>query len=119
MGWFLLEPPHCRLKSDIYTGGMRTSLRTAPRLAAHDAPTAPSLPSTEGTTALLEREETEEDGSEGDRFAHYVRKDRMEKAKKTGKPVIALCGKVWTPRRDPSKYPVCPACKEILASLQK
>ena len=58
------------------------------------------------------------DTGEHDRFAHYVRKDRMEKAKSTGKPVIALCGKVWTPRRDPSKYPVCPACKEILATLQ-
>lgn len=97
---------------------MRTLPRPAQVRAAHDAPTAPSQPSTEGTTALLEREETEEDGADGDRFAHYVRKDRMEKAKKTGKPVVALCGKVWSPRRDPSKYPVCPACKEILATLQ-
>lgn len=96
--------------------GMRTPLRLA--RASHDAPTAPSKPSLEGSTALLEREETEEDGADGDRFAHYVRKDRMDRAKKTGKPVVALCGKVWTPRRDPSKYPVCPACKEILASLQ-
>jgi hypothetical protein len=27
--------------------------------------------------------------------------------------VVALCGKVWVPSRDPKKYPVCPLCKEI------
>jgi len=32
----------------------------------------------------------------------------------TGDPVIALCGKVWVPGRDPNKFPVCPACKEII-----
>jgi hypothetical protein len=30
-----------------------------------------------------------------------------------GTPVVALCGKVWVPSRDPKKYPVCPECKEI------
>ncbi len=30
-----------------------------------------------------------------------------------GTPVVALCGKVWVPGRDPKKYPVCPMCKEI------
>ena len=34
-----------------------------------------------------------------------------------GTPIIALCGKVWVPSRDPQKYPVCPACKEIWESL--
>jgi hypothetical protein len=32
-------------------------------------------------------------------------------------PVRALCGKVWVPGRDPTKYPVCPTCKEIAESL--
>ena len=32
-------------------------------------------------------------------------------------PVQALCGKVWVPGRDPKKYPICPTCKEIAASL--
>jgi len=31
--------------------------------------------------------------------------------------VIALCGKVWTPGRDPKKFPVCPECKEVYDSL--
>ncbi|MDN5727599.1 MAG: DUF3039 domain-containing protein, partial [Propionibacteriales bacterium] len=33
-------------------------------------------------------------------------------------PVIALCGKVWVPSRDPQRFPVCPECKEIWASMQ-
>ena len=31
----------------------------------------------------------------------------------TGTPVVALCGKVWVPSRDPKKYPVCPECKRL------
>jgi hypothetical protein len=30
-----------------------------------------------------------------------------------GTPVIALCGKVWVPSRDPERFPVCPECKKI------
>jgi len=30
-----------------------------------------------------------------------------------GTPVVALCGKVWVPSRNPEKFPVCPECKEI------
>ena len=33
-------------------------------------------------------------------------------------PVTALCGKVWTPGRDPEKFPVCPVCKEIYQGLR-
>ena len=36
----------------------------------------------------------------------------------TGDPVIALCGKVWVPGRDPEKFPVCPTCKEIYDGLR-
>jgi hypothetical protein len=32
-------------------------------------------------------------------------------------PVMALCGKVWVPGRDPQKYPICPTCKEIAESM--
>lgn len=84
--------------------------------AAHDTPQQPG-PDSASATSVLEREETEQDDGDADRYAHYVRRDRMEKAMKTGRPVVALCGKVWMPRRDPSKYPVCPKCKEILETL--
>src|SRR5699024_12216083 len=50
-------------------------------------------------------------------LAHYVKKEKITAAAVSGAPVVALCGKVWSPNRDPSKYPVCPACKEIYESL--
>ena len=64
-------------------------------------------------TSVLERPETKEspvrdDGGDADRFAHYVSKDRIAESRATGRPVVALCGKVWVPKHDPSKYPVCP-----------
>ncbi|GII99548.1 Protein of unknown function (DUF3039) [Sediminihabitans luteus] len=88
------------------------------------APTGPQAPSDEpssGTsTGLLERTETTEQVEPGDheRFAHYVRKEKIMQSAMTGKPVIALCGKVWVPGRDPNKFPVCPACKEIYEGLR-
>lgn len=71
------------------------------------------------SVGVLEREETlaETDPGDRDRFAHYVRKDRFTAAAASGAPVVALCGKVWVPGRDPSKYPVCPTCKQILEDL--
>ncbi|GGT57632.1 MULTISPECIES: DUF3039 domain-containing protein [Actinomadura] len=53
-----------------------------------------------------------------ERFAHYVKKAKITESAVTGTPVIALCGKVWVPNRDPKKYPVCPECKEIYESMQ-
>jgi hypothetical protein len=32
--------------------------------------------------------------------------------------VIALCGKVWVPGRDPEKFPVCPECKAIYDGMR-
>lgn len=58
--------------------------------------------------------------SDGDheRFAHYVKKSDIVKADVEGVEVEALCGKRWIPNRDPKRYPVCPACREIYASLK-
>lgn len=52
-----------------------------------------------------------------DRFAHYVKKDDIVRANVEGVEVVALCGKKWIPNRDPSAYPVCPTCKEIMNAL--
>ncbi|WP_455090978.1 DUF3039 domain-containing protein [Parascardovia denticolens] len=73
-------------------------------------------------TALLEKEQVEErtrkdDTGDNDRYAHYVSKERLEQARLTGRPVIALCGKVWIPRRNPENYPVCPECKRVYAQM--
>ena len=72
------------------------------------------------STSVLEREETTEQVEPGDheRFAHYVRKEKIVESAVTGTPVIALCGKVWTPGRDPQKFPVCPECKEVYEGLR-
>ncbi|WP_341856783.1 DUF3039 domain-containing protein [Brachybacterium sp. GPGPB12] len=67
---------------------------------------------------VQEQEQTTDDGDH-DRFAHYVRKDKITQAALGGTPVIALCGKVWVPGRDPEKYPVCPECKEIYEGIRE
>ena len=71
-------------------------------------------------TALLEREQQEQEVEPGDheRFAHYVRKEKVLESAMSGHPVVALCGKVWVPGRDPKKFPVCPMCKEIFDGLR-
>lgn len=69
--------------------------------------------------STLTEERTYEQVEEGDheRFAHYVIKDKIMESAMTGEPVIALCGKVWVPGRDPAKFPICPECKNIYDSM--
>jgi DUF3039 family protein len=73
-----------------------------------------------GTGTRIETDVTP-DLSHGDgdheRFAHYVDKNKIVESAVTGDPVVALCGKVWTPSRDPKRFPVCPECKEIYEGL--
>jgi hypothetical protein len=68
----------------------------------------------------LEKLLSDEQLDEGDheRFSHYVKKEQILESAVTGKPVKALCGKMWTPGRDPEKFPVCPTCKEIYEKLK-
>ncbi len=83
------------------------------------APSGPAGPATQSSTGLLERTQVEQEKSpgDGDRFAHFVRRDKADNAMITGQPVVALCGKVWIPTRDASRYPVCPTCKELRDSM--
>jgi hypothetical protein len=78
----------------------------------------PSGPST--STSVIEREQVEQEVEPGDheRFAHYVRKNKIMDSALSGEPVVALCGKVWVPGRDPKKFPICPTCKEIYDGLR-
>lgn len=68
----------------------------------------------------ITREKIQEDYQEGDeeRYSHYVPKGKLVEAQVNGTPVVALCGKVWVPTRNPERFPVCPVCKEIWESLQ-
>jgi len=76
----------------------------------------PLAPQTGGT--LLEEPETQlSEPGDDERFAHYVRKEKIVESAVTGEPVIALCGKVWRPNRDPSRFPVCPDCQKIYEGL--
>jgi hypothetical protein len=56
------------------------------------------------------------DGGDHDRYAHYCRKEDIVRATVTGEAITALCGKKWVPARDPSRYPICPTCKERKAA---
>ncbi len=72
-------------------------------------------------TAVEERTDSTPDlrpeAGDSERFSHYVPRDKLMEAMVNGTPVRALCGKVWTPSRDPKKYPVCPECKELFEQL--
>lgn len=53
-----------------------------------------------------------------ERFAHYAPQNEVTQALVEGTPIVALCGKVWVPHRDPSKYKVCPTCEEIYSGIE-
>jgi hypothetical protein len=77
-----------------------------------------------GSVDVLDRElekllsDQQLDEGDHERFSHYVKKDKILSSALSGSPVKALCGKVWTPGRDPEKFPVCPTCKEIYEKLK-
>jgi hypothetical protein len=75
-----------------------------------------------GGAATLDRELEEllqnQEPGDHERFSHYVKKELILESAVTGKPVKALCGKMWTPNRDPEKFPVCPTCREIYEKLR-
>ena len=72
---------------------------------------------TEGGVLVDERTEEQVEAGDHERFAHYVKKDKIVESAVLGGAVVALCGKVWVPSRDPGKFPVCPECKEIYESM--
>lgn len=97
-------------------------------LFSNDEPLDPgsplSSPDQSTGTAVLDRTEESEDarlddGEDHDRYAHYVSKERIAESRLTGRPVVALCGKVWVPKKNPSDYPICPDCKRIFDEMGK
>jgi hypothetical protein len=57
------------------------------------------------------------DNGDHERFSHYADKNDIMEAMINGTPIMALCGKIWVPSRDPKKFPICPMCKEIYDAL--
>lgn len=80
-----------------------------------------STPTIAPTPPTIVQQPVVEDAEPGDhdRFSHYVPKAKLTEAMINGTPVVALCGKVWVPSRDPERYPVCQECKDIKAKLPR
>ncbi|MCL2784960.1 MAG: DUF3039 domain-containing protein [Propionibacteriaceae bacterium] len=70
-----------------------------------------------GSQTVLDRDTRVEDVHDHERLSHYVDREKLTEAMVMGTPVVALCGKIWVPSRNPEKYPVCPECKEIWESM--
>ncbi len=83
---------------------------TAPTETPTYAPTAPTIEPSD--TPVESPSRPISDDGDHDRYAHYARKDDVTRAYVTGEAIVALCGKKWTPSRDPKGYPICPTCKE-------
>ena len=72
-----------------------------------------------GTSVLEDTRTVPTDDGDHERFSHYVPKDKLMDAMVNGTPVVALCGKVWVPTRDPERFPTCPECQEKWQSMRK
>jgi hypothetical protein len=66
-------------------------------------------------------EETELETTDADtgepKFAHYADSVSVTEGYIMGKAVMAICGKMFVPTRDPNKFPICPICKELAEAL--
>ena len=71
-----------------------------------------------GAQTIEQQRTVPTDSGDHERFSHYVPKDKLTEAMVMGTPVVALCGKVWVPSRDPQRFPVCPECKEAWEHLK-
>jgi len=89
-------------------------------------------PGAAGSTTLAPaRPEPDLDDGDHDRMAHIVLEGYTPKEGGdfvstgpsvvegivTGTAVRALCGKEWVPGRNPSRYGLCPTCKEIAEGM--
>ena len=83
------------------------------------APAAPDTQLSPGAQTIEDRRTQPTEGGDHERFSHYVEKDKLTEAMVMGPPVVALCGKVWVPSRDPERFPVCPECKETWEGMKK
>jgi hypothetical protein len=69
------------------------------------------------TTDLQERLEESLTDSGEPKYAHYAESVSVTEGYVLGKPVVAICGQIFIPSRDPKKFPLCPNCMDIAKSL--
>jgi Protein of unknown function (DUF3039) len=70
-----------------------------------------------GTETRPAEVDADTDVGEDDGYAHYARKDEIARAAVLGGLITALCGHKFQQIRDPSRFPVCPKCKELAGML--
>jgi hypothetical protein len=73
-----------------------------------------------GSGARLDEKTTNHPNITGDHdvFAHYVTREDALRSAVEGTPIMAVCGKIWVPHRNPEAYPVCPTCEEIMSGVE-
>lgn len=73
------------------------------------------------STQLDDRPDTKtshgDSDNEPDKIAHWARKDKITEGYVEGKEVIALCGEIFVPSRDPEGLEVCEPCQSILNGM--
>jgi hypothetical protein len=69
------------------------------------------------TDTLVDLSTLDSDLEDENRFAHYAEKVSVTEGYVLGTPVLAVCGKLFIPSRDPKKFPLCPICKKISEAL--
>src|SRR5699024_4139768 len=81
---------------------------------------AMTIPASSGSSTI-EREQSEQLVEPGDheRYSHYAPKDKIMESMVTGTPLIALCGKVWVPTRDPERFRSAPGAKRSTSRCPK
>jgi hypothetical protein len=70
------------------------------------------------TSNTLDLEQTKIESDNGEpKFAHYGDSVSVTEGYVMGKAVMAICGKLFVPSRDPKKFPICPICKNLAEAL--
>ena len=77
-----------------------------------------AVPSPAVSPEVIERPDTRlsDPDLEDGKVAHIIRKDDQMRGYVLGEEITALCGQKFIPTRDPDRYPVCEACREVLAA---
>lgn len=57
------------------------------------------------------------DERDDESFAHYAESASVTEGYVMGTPVMAICGKVFVPSKNPERLRICPVCKEIMDAL--
>ncbi len=76
-----------------------------------------STPLSTGVREVIVTRPDDETTTGEPKVAHIVKADdaaaKVVEARIYGSPLEALCGTVFVPQRDPSRLPMCAACKDI------